>query len=282
MERHGYAANFSIETNIRIVDPSMVTTKKGYQNGGEVGYNGYVNPQQPVTYEFGLQNNGESDITNLVFDDPILGVNLSKDAITLNSDTAISDLFVTKYNTNGTVAYARNMGSADELKAILADVLKVGERIVIYGIKYTIPTDKWVNNAFPNTVHTKANPTGDNTTTRELNGIADYVVQKQEYSFESLHYYDWGTIDTDKTPYGTFVGTSKGVTATKDELLAPVDKLVNFVTNTQTIQLCSASGNTTNNINPNVTLNADGSIDAELQVITGATNELGFNRLSAR
>ena len=29
-------------------------------------------------------------------------------------------------------------------------------------------------------------------------------------------------------------------------------------------------------------LNPDGSIDAELQVITGATNELGFNRLSAR
>ena len=29
-------------------------------------------------------------------------------------------------------------------------------------------------------------------------------------------------------------------------------------------------------------LNADGSIDAELQVITGATNEMGFNKLSAR
>ena len=29
-------------------------------------------------------------------------------------------------------------------------------------------------------------------------------------------------------------------------------------------------------------LNEDGSIDAELQVITGATNELGFNKLSAR
>lgn len=29
-------------------------------------------------------------------------------------------------------------------------------------------------------------------------------------------------------------------------------------------------------------LNADGSIEAELQVITGATNEMGFNRLSAR
>ena len=27
---------------------------------------------------------------------------------------------------------------------------------------------------------------------------------------------------------------------------------------------------------------ADGSIEAELQVITGATNEMGFNRLSAR
>jgi glycine reductase len=29
-------------------------------------------------------------------------------------------------------------------------------------------------------------------------------------------------------------------------------------------------------------LKADGSIVAELQVITGATNELGFNKLSAR
>ena len=29
-------------------------------------------------------------------------------------------------------------------------------------------------------------------------------------------------------------------------------------------------------------LHADGSIDAELQVITGATNEMGFNKLSAR
>ena len=29
-------------------------------------------------------------------------------------------------------------------------------------------------------------------------------------------------------------------------------------------------------------LKEDGSIEAELQVITGATNEMGFNRLSAR
>ena len=29
-------------------------------------------------------------------------------------------------------------------------------------------------------------------------------------------------------------------------------------------------------------LRPDGSIEAELQVITGATNEMGFNRLSAR
>ncbi len=29
-------------------------------------------------------------------------------------------------------------------------------------------------------------------------------------------------------------------------------------------------------------LHADGSITAELQVITGATNEMGFNKLSAR
>ena len=30
------------------------------------------------------------------------------------------------------------------------------------------------------------------------------------------------------------------------------------------------------------TLRADGSLEVELQVITGATNETGFNKLSAR
>ena len=33
MERHGTAANFSIETNIKVVDASMLTEKIGYQNG---------------------------------------------------------------------------------------------------------------------------------------------------------------------------------------------------------------------------------------------------------
>lgn len=262
MERHGYAANFSIETNIKIVDPSMLTTKKGYQDGGEVGYNGYVNPQHPVTYEFGLQNNGESDITNLVFDDPILGVYLSKDTITLNKpETTITDLIVTKLNIDGTVAYTKVMNSEKELKDILSDVLKVGEKIQIYGIKYTIPTNKWVNNAFPNTVHTKATSTGDNTSTKDLNGIADYVVQKHEYNFKSLHYYDWGTIDTEIVPYGTFKGTSQSVSATKDELVQSVkDAGIVLTAGKQDIILCSASGNTTANVNKNAKLNADGSV----------------------
>ena len=44
MERHGTAANFGIETNIKIVDPSMLTEKNAYQDEQAVGYNGFVNP----------------------------------------------------------------------------------------------------------------------------------------------------------------------------------------------------------------------------------------------
>ena len=85
MERHGTAANFGIETNIKIVDPSMLTEKVAYQNGANFGNYGFVDANKPVRYQFRLTNNGDAKIEELTFKDTDIGVNLTKDAITLNS-----------------------------------------------------------------------------------------------------------------------------------------------------------------------------------------------------
>ena len=145
MERHGTAANFSIETNIKVVDASMLTEKIGYQNGISTGYNGYVNPNKPVIYEYALTNNGKEPILNLTFDDPQLGISLSKDSLTLNSETTSENLTATVYNRDGTVKEFVPEGTlnADKLKQLLATGLKVGEKISIYGFRHKVTDAEW-------------------------------------------------------------------------------------------------------------------------------------------
>lgn len=276
MERHGTAANFGIETNIKIVDPSMLTTKKGYQNGGEVGYNGYVDPQKPVQYEFGLQNNGDAKIQNLTFRDDDIGVTLTKDSISLNSETELSDLVVTKYDADGKVIVThKDMTDETVLKQVLADGLEIGQKLTIYGFNYTIPEGKWNDNLFVNHVYTTGESTGDNASKQTLNGTADYKVQKQEYTFTPLHYYDWGTLDTSEgTVNGSLTGgKSKTVTATKNELLKAVtDAGVTLSSSVNaSIELCTPSGGSSGNINTKAIINSDGSITYTANK-TGADN----------
>lgn len=232
MERHGTAANFGIETNIKIVDPSMLTEKNAYQDEQAVGYNGFVNPNKPVTYSFKLTNNGDAQIQNLTFKDDDIGVNLTKDTITLNDDTKINDLAVQVLNENGSTkeSYAAGNLTEEKLKQLLTNGLSVGESILIYGFNYSIPNTKWSENKFPNTVYTTAISTGENASHKNLNGIASCQVQKQEFQFEPMHYYEW---------------KGRGVTATKAELIRPVldaDQHSGVTVDNADIKLCSASG----------------------------------------
>lgn len=249
MERHGTAANFGIETNIKIVDPSMLTEKNAYQDEQAVGYNGFVNPNKPVTYSFKLTNNGDAQIQNLTFKDDDIGVNLTKDAITLNSETTINDLAVQVLNENGSTkeSYAAGNLTEEKLKQLLTNGLSVGESILIYGFNYSIPNTKWSENKFPNTVYTTAISTGENASHKKLNGIASCQVQKQEYQFKPMHYYEW---------------MGRGVTATKAELIQPVlDAVKNsgITPENATITLCSASGQISDaGINSHAEVTSDG------------------------
>ena len=247
MERHGTAANFSIETNIKVVDASMLTEKIGYQNGISTGYNGYVNPNKPVIYEYALTNNGKEPILNLTFDDPQLGISLSKDSLKLNSETTSENLTATVYNRDGTVKEFVPEGTlnADKLKQLLAAGLKVGEKISIYGFSHTVTDTEWNTggNAFTNHVYTTSKPeTRDET----LNGLADWKVQKRTFNYEGFHIYEW---------------VGKSVTVTKEELIQLPNNGGYTFSSAASIIPCTASGKTTtSNWNPNATLNADGSI----------------------
>lgn len=245
MERHGTAANFGIETNIKIVDPSMLTEKHAYQDGKEVGNFGYVDPNKAVDYQFTLKNSGEADISELAFKDTILGVYLSKDAITLNSETKITDLSVTVVDKDGKTKVSYDAGDLTEakFKTLLNDGLAVGDMITIDGIKYKIPEASWSNDQFTNTVNTTAISKGENASHRTLNGIASCTVQKQVFQYNGLHYYEW---------------KGHGVTATKADLIKAVTDVVGQISDT-TIKLCSPSGRTDGaGINDHAKVTADG------------------------
>lgn len=245
MERHGTAANFGIDTNIKIVDPSMLTEKIAYQNGVNVGNYGFVDANQPVRYQFRLTNNGDAKIEELTFRDNDIGVSLSKDAISLNPVTAITDLYASVIGSDGTTktSYAAGELTEDGLKALLKNGLEIGDTISIFGFSYTIPTGSWSNDKFTNTVYTSAISKGENASHKTLNGIATCTVQKQQFTYTGIHYYEW---------------MGKGVTATKAELIEAVTKA--GVNNPGTdIQLCGPNGKTDSTaVNENAKVTTDG------------------------
>lgn len=247
MERHGTAANFGIETNIKIVDPSMLTEKIAYQNGVNVGNYGFVDAEKPVRYQFRLTNNGDTKIEELAFKDNAIGVSLSKDAISLNPATAITDLYASVIGSDGTTKTSYPAGELTEenLKTLLKNGLEIGDTISIFGFNYKIPDGKWADDKFTNTVYTTAISKGENASHKTLNGIATCTVQKQEFVYEGIHYYEW---------------TGHGVTATNDELIEAVTKA--GVTNPGTsIRLCGPNGKTDSTaVNKNAKVTADGSI----------------------
>lgn len=247
VERHGTAANFGIETNIKIVDPSLLTEKVAYQNGVNVGNYGFVDANKPVRYQFKLTNNGDAKIEELTFRDNIIGVSLSKDAISLNSETQFSDLYASVIGSDGITktSYAAGELTEDGLKALLKNGLEIGDTISIFGFSYTIPAGSWSNDKFTNTVYTSAISKGENASHKTLNGVATCTVQKQEFVYDGIHYYEW---------------MGKGVTATKAELIEAVTKA--GVTNPGTdIRLCGPNGKTDSTaVNKNASVNTDGSI----------------------
>ena len=150
MERHGTAANLSIETNIRVADADMITEKKAYQKGQEVSFDGMVDHVLPVDYTFSIFNNGKVPFANMTFTDSDIGAALSYKAderFVLPQNVTADKLVLTKYKADGTV-YGDVDGitglTEEQIRQYLIQGLDVGERLTIGGFAYTIPEGKWI------------------------------------------------------------------------------------------------------------------------------------------
>lgn len=248
MERHGTAANFGIETNIKIVDPSMATEKHAYQNGSEVGNYGYVDENKPVRYMFNLTNNGDAKIEELTFSDFSIGVNLSKDIIHLNDETKLETMSLDVKAADGTVKVVYHEGELTEekLKGVLENGLEIGDTIRIFG--FTAQITQWNNDQYVNTVYTSAVSKGENASQKTLNGIATCTVQKADYVYPGIHYYEW---------------MGKGVAAERADLESAIKEVVkNPELTDKDVQICSSSGKTGDSaeINENAKVTEEGNI----------------------
>ncbi len=281
MERHGTAANFGIETNIKIVDPSMLTQKTGYQFGTEVGYNGFVDPSQAVNYCFQLTNNGEAPLKDLEFLDNDIGVSIKSTALNFNSDTTIKDLLLALYNADGSVKQYIPKGSLSEaaLMQALADGIDIGERILIHGFRYNIPASEWVetdnSTYFHNTVYTVGTAHYKNSSTEVLRGLADYRVQKPSYIFAGDHFYTVGELK-DGSSVELKVNSTITNNVTESEILEMVNAGVGSVkinlSSFNSIQICSASGNTNSSAIVNSRAKVSGKTIQYSTSVTGIDN----------
>ncbi len=286
MERHGFSANFGIETNIKMLEPSMVTEETAFQDEILVGYGGEVDPQKDVIYQFELCNDGETEIKNLTFTDKKLDVRLTKDKLDLNQFTSMEDLIVSRKLADGSEDLSITSPTEEQLKKILEEGLPVGAKLQIYGFHYRIDKKEWEKESdnrevFRDTLETTSVATGFNIEggQKDLRGLADYKVSKREYSYEQVHYYDWGSLsdsltEAEKDP-DILVGNdgkyelkepSEGFTIARADLLKTITdagvKLTDSDLEEAKITICTNTGETGEGvqINPHVTVDENGDV----------------------
>lgn len=154
MERHGFAANFSIQTNIRMTDPSMPVDKIGYVGGEELAYGDNVQKTDTIEYEFTATcvEGGKADsLQYFYFDDNDLGFELGYTAADSNSfvcnlgtygDTKIArqltdlSLFIT--NADDSISATCADMSETGIKEFLAGQVTAGKTLHLKGVKYKL------------------------------------------------------------------------------------------------------------------------------------------------
>ena len=150
-ERHTTQANLEFDTNIKIMDTSVITSKTQYNDETleMIGHGAVVDVGTTVAYSFNILNQKDVELTNISFVDETLGTYLSGDVITLSDPnktngkvTTIDDMYIF-YNT-----YDRP--SADEEGTVNGDKsqLKSYEEMVVLinaanGSQTSLPTGSY-------------------------------------------------------------------------------------------------------------------------------------------
>lgn len=162
MERNRTESNFSMYTNMNVVDSSAVPQKKAYLNGQELTYGAFVPQDSEITYGFSLTNNGVTTITDITFEDSLLHVNLNKTTPVIDEKeagqplTTYADLEYALYKEGETANFAAL--TEDVLKQLLTEGIGSKCTLEIRGFKYNVgvPSNNATTKTIPNTLQITA------------------------------------------------------------------------------------------------------------------------------
>lgn len=190
MERHTDYSDMLIETNIPVVDPTGQVYKKAYDSTGEELGIGVVVPcNAPITYSFELES-GETGLMNLIFSDPVLGIRLAPDEVTLGT-YAIGSQTQNRVLGQLTVTIdgqQQEIGTETDLKAVLARGIGAHSKIVISGIPYVVTQDidNWV---YADMDETTINSEGEQEPGRHLTSSYEHVLYTGSEVLTSAAFY---------------------------------------------------------------------------------------------
>ncbi len=126
-ERHTTGINMQFYTNIQLMDTDVIAGKQQYESatGKQLVDGAAVNIGTETDYSFSLLNRRSFPVREVSFDDSAIGITLSKDAITLNDKTALTDIRVTyrSYDSGHSKAYE---GAATEAESPTDLLTKIG------------------------------------------------------------------------------------------------------------------------------------------------------------
>lgn len=207
MERHSYGSNIRVNTNIRVTDPSMITTKTAWQEGNRLDYGSVIETDKIVEYGFAITNNGKQNLFDLAFEDYDIGVKLDENSgLTVTDPTRVFDVNGEKLEATDLVATVEHPDYADiivhfadneALKVFLKDLsaegtqneqgLFIGATVTFRGIGYKLTEKQIEDGYFDNTVFS----TATNKNGKTLYGQDNMRV----YAPMSLIYYQWAGHD---------------------------------------------------------------------------------------
>ena len=203
MERHAVGANIRIETNIRVTDPSMTTTKTAWQDSVQLEYGSIVDQKKVVEYGFALTNSGKENLYNLTFTDNNIGVKLDPTNGLTYTGSRVYDVNGGKLEASDltavvshpdyadiNVTFANNEDLKTFLKNLTADGTEAGgglfenATVSIRGIGYKLSDAEVEKGVFDNTVLTTAT---NQTESKTLQGQATMRV----FVPADPMYYEW-------------------------------------------------------------------------------------------
>lgn len=253
MERHGTGANMHVDTNIKVTDPEMETTKNAYQNGEFIDFGGVIDKDGIVEYEFAITNSGLENLYNFSFRDDAIGLTIDATNGLQVTGSRVSDLNGGTLDASDLQVILRHpdyddiyvgFNNNEELKLFLVSVnsneaiesgagLWPGSTLHIRGIGYTLTPEQKDAGLFDNVVYTGAtNKTGN----KVLYGQDNTRV----FTESSLVYYEWANHELEISKSKLVQDIANRIEDTTAEQVVSIvlaDKDGNPIANTEEIKI---------------------------------------------